>query len=491
MSSSLRGLLVLSEYLRFPATVAASVILLAGCSADVTRFDFPVFGLTDNSGGATAAVPAPSEPVTGYAANDQVSGYSPAGQSGPAAPRKTAADYGGYGGSNTSGSYGSNAPYGESGPQDLRAPRRDDVNVSRLPGVAEQSPPSGYRPQPSGYDLTSSDSITVRSGDTLYRISRRHSVSIASIMASNGLSSPTIKVGQRLIIPVNGPTSVAANRDRTYYNPDPAPSRPVAYEPTTSGGSYRVRTGDSLYGIARRNGVRVAALQQANNIGDPTKLRVGQVLIIPAQGATYADRGPVPSPQDSGRRRVAALDERTTNGDAANYGDSRRAPSRYDTGGDGQRSSLGGYGKDYQSDTGDDVTRTASLQESDTARFRWPVNGRIISGFGQRQDGTHNDGIDIAVPTGTSVQAVDNGVVAYAGSELKGYGKLILIRHSDNWVSAYAHNEQLMVRRGDKIRRGQVIAKAGRSGSVERPQLHFELRQGSKPVDPMKHLASR
>ncbi|MEE9588672.1 MAG: M23 family metallopeptidase, partial [Hyphomicrobiaceae bacterium] len=116
---------------------------------------------------------------------------------------------------------------------------------------------------------------------------------------------------------------------------------------------------------------------------------------------------------------------------------------------------------------------------------------RIISGFGQRQDGTHNDGIDIAVPTGTSVQAVDNGVIAYAGSELKGYGKLILIRHSDNWVSAYAHNEQLMVRRGDKIRRGQVIAKAGRSGSVERPQLHFELRQGSKPVDPMKHLASR
>ena len=111
--------------------------------------------------------------------------------------------------------------------------------------------------------------------------------------------------------------------------------------------------------------------------------------------------------------------------------------------------------------------------------FRWPVQGRIISEFGTKPDGGHNDGINVAVPAGTSVKAAENGVVAYAGDELKGYGNLVLVRHSNNWVSAYAHNEEILVKRGDQVRRGQVIAKAGRTGQVNQPQLHFELRKGS------------
>ena len=114
----------------------------------------------------------------------------------------------------------------------------------------------------------------------------------------------------------------------------------------------------------------------------------------------------------------------------------------------------------------------------------------MIASFGPREDGTHNDGINIAVPAGADVQAAESGTVAYAGSELKGYGNLLLIRHDENWVSAYAHNDQLLVKRGDKIKRGQIIAKAGKSGTVDQPQVHFELRQGSKPVDPTKHLAA-
>ena len=116
--------------------------------------------------------------------------------------------------------------------------------------------------------------------------------------------------------------------------------------------------------------------------------------------------------------------------------------------------------------------------------FRWPVKGRVIAEFGARPDGGHNDGIDLAVPQGTSVKAAENGVVAYAGNELKGYGNLVLIRHANNWVSAYAHNEELLVKRGDKVRRGQIIAKAGATGAVSQPQVHFELRKGSRPVDP-------
>ena len=121
-------------------------------------------------------------------------------------------------------------------------------------------------------------------------------------------------------------------------------------------------------------------------------------------------------------------------------------------------------------------------------KLRWPVSGRIITGFGQRTDGTHNDGINLSVPLGTSVHAAEGGTVAYAGSELKGYGNLILLRHDNGWVTAYAHNDQLTVKRGDKVQRGQVIATAGRTGSVDQPQVHFELRQGSKPVDPVPFL---
>src|SRR4029078_688292 len=123
--------------------------------------------------------------------------------------------------------------------------------------------------------------------------------------------------------------------------------------------------------------------------------------------------------------------------------------------------------------------------------FRWPVKGRVISKFGSKPGGARNEGINIAVPegtsvlrpdrrvvaVGTSVRCADGGVVAYAGNELKGYGNLVLIRHDGGWVTAYAHNRQLFVKRGDTVRRGDVIAKAGQTGSVESPQLHFELRK--------------
>jgi murein DD-endopeptidase MepM/ murein hydrolase activator NlpD len=147
--------------------------------------------------------------------------------------------------------------------------------------------------------------------------------------------------------------------------------------------------------------------------------------------------------------------------------------------------------------TGEGSKRVASVDQLPAPdpmsgnSFRWPVKGRVISGFGTRPDGGHNDGIDVAVPQGTSVKAAENGVVAYSGNELKGYGNLVLIRHANNWVSAYANNAELLVKRGDKVRRGQIIAKAGATGAVSQPQVHFELRKGSRPVDPTKHMSDQ
>ena len=120
--------------------------------------------------------------------------------------------------------------------------------------------------------------------------------------------------------------------------------------------------------------------------------------------------------------------------------------------------------------------------------FRWPVRGRLIAGFGSKPDGTQNDGINLAVPEGTPIKAADDGVVAYAGNELKGYGNLVLISHANGFVSAYAHASELMVKRGDTVKRGQVIAHAGQTGNVTSPQLHFEIRKGSTPVDPAQYL---
>ncbi|MGA7805921.1 M23 family metallopeptidase, partial [Bradyrhizobium sp.] len=120
--------------------------------------------------------------------------------------------------------------------------------------------------------------------------------------------------------------------------------------------------------------------------------------------------------------------------------------------------------------------------------FRWPVRGKVITSYGAKTNGKSNDGINLAVPEGTPVKAAEDGVVAYAGNELKGYGNLVLIRHANGYVTAYAHASELLVKRGDTIKRGQVIAKSGQSGEVASPQLHFEIRKGSTPVDPLQFL---
>ena len=122
-------------------------------------------------------------------------------------------------------------------------------------------------------------------------------------------------------------------------------------------------------------------------------------------------------------------------------------------------------------------------------RFLWPVEGPLLSRFGAKPDGRHNDGINVAVPVGSAVRAAQDGVVAYAGNEIGGYGNLVLIRHRGGWMTAYAHNDSLLVRKGDAVRRGQVISRSGKSGRVSRPQAHFEIRRHGEPQDPLRLLS--
>lgn len=124
------------------------------------------------------------------------------------------------------------------------------------------------------------------------------------------------------------------------------------------------------------------------------------------------------------------------------------------------------------------------------SKYRWPVKGKIISGFGKDLSGKHNDGINIAAPLGANVAAAEEGIVAYAGNDLKGYGNLVLIRHAGSWVTAYAHLNKMVVQPGERVRQGQVIGQVGKTGTVGEPQLHFELRRNSTPVDPILHLSN-
>src|SRR5262249_42957178 len=131
----------------------------------------------------------------------------------------------------------------------------------------------------------------------------------------------------------------------------------------------------------------------------------------------------------------------------------------------------------------------AKAADGATPAFRWPVKGRVVAGFGPKTNGQQNDGINLAAPEGTPIKAAEDAVVAYAGNELKGHGNLVLVRHPNGYVAAYAHAKELLVKRGDTIKRGQTIANSGQTGNVDAPQLHFEIRKGPAPVDPLPMLS--
>jgi murein DD-endopeptidase MepM/ murein hydrolase activator NlpD len=314
------------------------------------------------------------------------------------------------------------------------------------------------------------ETIEVQPGDTVFVLAKRHGVSIDALIDVNGLrNGSSLQPGQRITLPAGARNVRHAVTARA---PAPAASqrrlsrlrhRPAAGRDSTDEGR-RV-----AYGIARLcMGVALPELQRANAITEPTKVRIGTVLRVPGRGQTAAERSASPmAPRVVPASMGPPAKSRLINAPVEQ--EQQPTPER-------RVAALG------------DRATDAGPAESRSSKFRWPVRGRIIAGYGKRTDGTHNDGINLAVPQGTEIHAVEGGKVAYAGNELKGYGNLVLIRHDNGWVSAYAHADQVLVKRDDVVRRGQVIAKAGRTGTVDQPQLHFELRHGAKPVDPVPHL---
>lgn len=236
-------------------------------------------------------------------------------------------------------------------------------------------------------------------------------------------------------------------------------------------GHYTTRRGDTLEGIAQRYKVGLAELKRVNGISDQTRVKVGTVLAIPARGTG--------TPPPLGPPRVVQV-KPVTGPSPDSKVDSLVPPKPVPVPRTAQESEL--------------KVQAAAEEKAPVptgAKFRWPVAGKIIARFGPQADGSRNEGIKLSVPMGTDIHAVEGGRVHYAGDGLKGYGNLILIRHANGWVSTYAHADRMLVKVGDQVRRGQVIGKAGKTGAVDEPQLGFELRKGSVPVNPLEHLATK
>lgn len=309
--------------------------------------------------------------------------------------------------------------------------------------------------------------IIVGTSDTLDLLAKRYSVSPAAILQANGYKGPrTLSPGQQLIIPRQ--TVAAAPAPAVA----PPASKPVAAVAAPSS-VHIVNRGDTLMSIARRNHIPVAQLAKANNLDTSAKLSLGMKLTVP--GAKSAAVASVAQPVAPVQQvAVLALPATKPVTPAAQQQSARLAQATTNV----EEKPV--------------VAEAPAVKPSEATgalpTFRWPVRGKVITTYGAKTNGKSNDGINLAVPEGTPVKAAEDGVVAYSGNELKGYGNLVLVRHSNGYVTAYAHASELMVKRGDTIKRGQIIAKSGQSGEVGSPQLHFEIRKGSSPVDPLQFL---
>ena len=312
-------------------------------------------------------------------------------------------------------------------------------NIPRL----VNAPPLSRSVEPATIPIPSTGVVDVAPGDTVYAIARRYGVTVRDVIDANRLAAPfLLTVGQTLRLP---------------------PPR-----------IYTVAPGDTVYSISRRFGVDMRTLVSMNGLTAPYQVIAGGELKMPVRGT--AERTATSTPVSVSVAASPSVSSVPLPRPRPNSAARSEAGKLVVT-----RPTLS-------------ATRIAARAvpprppSREGTRFLWPVRGRIISNFGPREGGLHNDGINIAAPKGSPILAADSGVVAYAGKELKGFGNLLLIKHAGGWTTAYAHADRLLVKRGDQVRRGQTIATIGATGGVTRPQLHFEIRRGSRAVNPKSEL---
>ena len=435
------------------ASVLALSLGIAGCSGESTRFNENPFA--SQTSDATGSIP------QGHVA--------PAGriESQPLPPVGQAPSYGQpvtAGGGRGMASYQPSAAPVSSRPVAPRPHASPDVT-----GTVASAP----RPAGGSWTWEGGTPMTVAQGDTVDVVARRYGVPPTAIMHANNITAQAaLYPGQHLVIPRYVVSAAATPSPPHSRVASAAPLKPVhapASLPAASpGGVHVVAPGETLSKISRLYHKPIGVIARANNIRPTAPLKIGDRLTIP--GLRTSNTKPTASPVVAQARAKVS--------DAA-----KEVVTEHHTASLASSSSEPVAATELAKDHGKKAEGTGALPT-----FRWPANGRVIASFGTSPNGVQNDGINLALPEGTSVKAAEDGVVAYAGNELKGYGNLILVRHPNGYVTAYAHAKELLVKRGDPIKRGQVIARSGQTGNVNAPQLHFEIRKGASPLDPMRFL---
>jgi murein DD-endopeptidase MepM/ murein hydrolase activator NlpD len=313
--------------------------------------------------------------------------------------------------------------------------------------------------------------------------------------------------------PVAPKKKIKFNAPKPVVEEQAAEAEVEAPTPVKAKGVHTVENGETLYSLGRKYGVSPFAIAEANGLDRDKQLSLGQQVKIP--GGKIVKAKPVAEPEEQvvdaePVKKVKRIAERVEPEDQVADAEpvvkekpakKKKAPLSLaeeeqvaeDTSTDAEPA-IGEAPKKKVIAEAKPKIKEQAVAETPVSPagldLRWPLKGKVISGFGNKPGGLKNEGINISVPEGTSIRAADGGVVAYAGNELKGYGNLVLIRHPGGYVTAYAHAKELHVKRGDKVERGAVIGKAGQTGSVSSPQLHFEVRKGATALDPMRYMSS-
>ena len=347
-------------------------------------------------------------------------------------------------------------------PRRRRRARRPSGQVAAAPIPAPASVASAAPPQQpavggsaKGWTAVGGSPVVVAEGENLDTVSRRYGVPAAALLSANGLSSASeVKGGMHIVVPVynaGGHAVASAAAAKTVADAAEKPARKRAEEVAANDAEPKAKKAKAEAKSEEKSGDKVAEKKKDAKTADASK---------PAKTADVKTEPSVVAKADPAKPSATAKKpgiDATPTGNVDPKAAGAKAP----------------------------VTSEEADASGSTPEFRWPARGRIIEGF--KAGG--NDGINISVPAGTSVRAAENGVVVYSGDGLKGYGNLVLIKHPNGFVSAYANNGELDVKRGETVKRGQIIAKSGDTGNVNAPQLHFELRKGSTPVDPTNYLA--
>jgi murein DD-endopeptidase MepM/ murein hydrolase activator NlpD len=437
---------------------------LAGCSSDFSRFE----------GGPYASRPQASNEATGSIRQQPQGAPTGRVESSALPPPAPSAP--------TAGGGAGMAAYNAPPPPAAPAPRHDYTG-----SVPTSHPVAPRQPAGPAWSWDGGTAVVVAQGETIDTISRRHGVPAAAILQANNMSvARQIQPGQRLVIPrvqnnIAAAPQVSAPQTRVAgsYTPAPAAAAPQA-------GTHVIVPGETIYSLARHYKLTPMAIAKANDVGLDHRVKIGDRIVIPGgRGiAAIAPAAParpaqqaVQPPAQPGMRAAAPKPETV----AAKPLAAPAAPQRM-----AQAEPVATA--NVATPAAEAAAEERPTGTANSTSFRWPVRGRIIQGFGPKPSGGQNDGINVSVPEGTPIKAAEDGVVAYAGSELKGYGNLVLVRHANGFVTAYAHASELNVKKGETVKRGQVIGKAGSTGNVTGPQLHFEVRKGATPVDPAQYL---